>query len=68
MFGSKQAKEERLAREAALLEQQQEVSVAELAEEIGVPRSTVWRDLTDLEDRGVLLQEDNGKLSLFRRR
>lgn len=67
MFGSKQAKEERLAREAALLEQQ-ERSVADLAEEIGVPRSTIWRDLTDLEDRGILLQEDNGKLSLFRRR
>jgi DNA-binding transcriptional ArsR family regulator len=68
MFGSKQAKEERLAREAALLEQQQEVSVAELAEEIGVPRKTIYSDLAALEEQGILLQEHAGKVSLFRHR
>jgi len=68
MFGSKQAKAERLAREAALLEQRQEISVAELAREIGVPRKTIYSDLAALEEQGILLQEQAGKVSLFRRR
>lgn len=40
-----------------------------LARTLGVPRSTVMRDLPALEERGTLLAEDRrGRLSLFRRR
>jgi DNA-binding IclR family transcriptional regulator len=40
-----------------------------LARLLGVPRSTVHRDLPALEERGTLLMEDGrGFLSLFRRR
>jgi DNA-binding IclR family transcriptional regulator len=40
-----------------------------LARMLGVPRSTVMRDLPALEDRGTLLSEDRrGRLSLFQRR
>jgi DNA-binding IclR family transcriptional regulator len=40
-----------------------------LARILGVPRSTVMRDLPALEKRGTLLAEDGrGRLSLFRRR
>ncbi len=40
-----------------------------LARLLGVPRSTVQRDLPALEERGTLLMEDErGFLSLFRRR
>jgi len=68
MFGSKQGKDERLEQEVALLEQQP-LRPAQIAERIGVPRSTVMRDLPDLEDRGVLLQEEeDGRLSIFQRR
>lgn len=40
-----------------------------LAQLLGVPRSTVQRDLPALEERGTLLMEDDrGLLSLFHRR
>ena len=40
-----------------------------LARLLGVPRSTVQRDLPALEEQGTLLMEDErGALSLFRRR
>lgn len=40
-----------------------------LAQLLGVPRSTVQRDLPALEERGTLLVEDDrGLLSLFHRR
>ena len=68
MFGSKDGKIERLEQEVELLEAEA-LRPAQLAERLGVPRSTVMRDLPDLEDRGVLLQEDDdGRLSIFGRR
>lgn len=68
MFGNKQDKKLRLDQYAALLQENPELSQAELAKLLGVPRSTVGRDLLELEERGVYLQENDGKLSLFRRR
>ncbi len=42
---------------------------AQLARLLGVPRSTVLRDLPALEEQGTLLMEDErGLLSLFRKR
>lgn len=41
------------------------LSQAELARSLGVPRSTMMRDLPLLEDRGILLQEDAAKISIF---
>ena len=68
MFGSKQGKEERLKQAIALLEEEP-LLPAQIAARLGVPRSTVMRDLPELEDRGVLLQEEvDGRLSIFRRR
>jgi len=41
---------------------------AQLAAKLGVPRSTVLRDLPELDESGVKLDEDeHGKLRLFRR-
>ncbi len=67
MFGSKQSKQQRLNQEIELLETYGELSVAELADQLGVPRKTIYSDLPELEARGVLLQEDNGRLSIFRK-
>jgi DNA-binding IclR family transcriptional regulator len=45
------------------------VRPSQLARLLGVPRSTVLRDLPALEEEGTLLMEDErGLLSLFRRR
>ena len=45
------------------------VRPSHLARLLGVPRSTVLRDLPALEEEGTLLMEDErGLLSLFRRR
>ena len=64
MFGSKEGKVERLEEEMELL-QQEALSPAQLADRLGVPRSTVLRDLPMLEERGFLLQEDEtGKISI----
>lgn len=65
MFGSKQGKEARLDREVELLEQHEELTVAQLAEKVGVPRKTIYSDLADQEARGVLLQEEDGKVSIY---
>jgi len=68
MFGSKDGKVDRLEQEVELLEAEA-LRPAQIAERLGVPRSTVMRNLPDLEDRGVLLQEDDdGRLSIFGRR
>ena len=68
MFGSKEGKVDRLEQEIELLEGEA-LLPAQIAERLGVPRSTVMRDLPELEDRGVLLQEDeDGRLSIFARR
>lgn len=65
MFGSKREKVERLAQYVKLL-QDEMLSPAQLAERLGVPRSTVLRDLPRLEEQGIFLEEDeNGKLRLF---
>lgn len=67
MFGNKQAKQERLAQYQDLLSAE-ELTAAQLAARLGVPRSTVLRDLPCLEEQGVQLEEAAcGKLRLFRR-
>jgi predicted ArsR family transcriptional regulator len=67
MFGSKQHKHERLAQYEVLLRDEPR-SAAQLAAELGVPRSTVLRDLPELEERGLRLVEDEyGGLQLLRR-
>ena len=65
MFGSKQARQERLRRAVALLAAHGELSPTELADRLGVHRKVVYGDLVALENAGVYLQEHNGKLSLF---
>lgn len=65
MFGSKQGKQERLEREIAILMAEGELSVAELAQRIGVPRKTIYSDLVALNDQGIWLQEDGGKISIY---
>lgn len=68
MYGSKQDKARRLERLEQLLREasvSQPLTLSQLADRLGVPRSTVLRDLPCLEDRGVLVQEDaQGGLSL----
>jgi DNA-binding IclR family transcriptional regulator len=67
MFGSKQGKQERLGQYEQLLGED-ELSQAEIARRLGVPRSTVMRDLAELDDQGVLIEEDEeGKVRLSRR-
>jgi DNA-binding IclR family transcriptional regulator len=67
MFGSKQGKQERLGQYVELLGGE-ELSQAELARRLGVPRSTVMRDLVDLEEQGVQVEEDSeGRVRLSRR-
>ncbi len=66
MFGNKQAKQERLERMARAIEQQPDITQAELARQMGMPRSTVKRDLPALEQAGIMLAEDErGRLTLF---
>lgn len=67
MFGSKQGKRDRLEQYEELL-REGDLSQAQLAQRLGVPRSTVLRDLVDLEERGIQLEEsEDGRLRLFRR-
>jgi predicted DNA-binding transcriptional regulator YafY len=67
MFGSKAEKEQRLARIVALLERRGALSQAEIAQLLGVPRSTILRDLPELEARRIYLHEDDqGRVSLAR--
>lgn len=67
MFGSKHEKRKRLQQYATLLSDQP-LTAAELASRLGVPRSTVIRDLPLLEEHGILLCEDmKGRLYLFQR-
>ena len=66
MFGSKQGKEERLEQEVEILISEGEMSVAELAERVGVPPKTIYSDLTALDNNGVRLQEYKGKIGVYR--
>ena len=67
MFGNKREKQERLDQYAAMLGEQA-LSQAEMAKRLGVPRSTVMRDLTDLDDQGIQLEEDaQGHVRLSRK-
>ncbi|MBN1977392.1 MAG: helix-turn-helix domain-containing protein [Anaerolineae bacterium] len=70
MFGNKQAKRERLEYMADVIEQYpQGISQSKLARRMGIPRSTVKRDLPTLEQAGILLAEDErGRLSMFKRK
>ena len=65
MFGSKQSKQERLAQEVEMLITKGEMSVAELAERVGVPPKTIYSDLVALDNSGVRLQEYKGKISVY---
>jgi predicted DNA-binding transcriptional regulator YafY len=66
MFGSKHGKQERLAQYETLL-RQEALTQAQLAMRLGVPRSTVSRDLLDLHAAGVPIEEDErGRLRISR--
>lgn len=65
MFGNKADKSRRLARLTQLIRDADGVTQAHLARELEVPRSTVYKDLATLEARGVLLAEDDGRLTFF---
>jgi len=69
MFGSKKEKEARLTKLMELVEQNPEqFTPKDLARLAQTARSTITRDLAALEERGVLLAEDErARLSLFRR-
>jgi len=65
MFGNKQVKLDRLQRIVEELHRHPAGLIqSELAARLSVPSSTIVRDFPLLEDRGVLLQEDAGKLNL----
>lgn len=67
MFGSKQGKQDRLAQYEKLLDAEA-LTPAQIAARLGLPRSTVLRDLPELEEQGVRLEEEeSGRLRLFRR-
>jgi DNA-binding IclR family transcriptional regulator len=70
MARGRQANQDRLAQYPGLVTQYPDgVRPSQLAQDLGVPRSTVMRDLPTLEESGVLLVEDpKGRLSLFGRR
>lgn len=65
MFGTKQEKANRLQEIIELLRVHHELTVAQIAAYLGVPRSTIWRDLLVLEERGIRLEEYDGKFSLY---
>ena len=69
MFGNKQAKQQRLEQMASVIERHPDITQAELARQMKMPRSTVKRDLLAMEQAGILLTEDAlGRLSFFGRR
>jgi predicted DNA-binding transcriptional regulator YafY len=66
MFGSKHGKQERLAQYETLL-RQEALTPTQIAARLGVPRSTVSRDLLDLDAAGVPIEEDErGRLRISR--
>jgi DNA-binding IclR family transcriptional regulator len=66
MARGRRANQDRLAQYPELVAKYPDgVHPSQLARELGVPRSTVMRDLPTLEESGVLLAEDaQGRLSL----
>lgn len=69
MFGDKRQKQKRLERIAELTTGEEGITRAQLARRLGVHRSTIGRDLLHLEERGILLAEDDaGRLRFFGRR
>jgi predicted DNA-binding transcriptional regulator YafY len=65
MFGNKQEKRARLVREIALFHEQDEISIEEMARQIGVDRATIEKDLVSLDAAGVVLHEGRrGRLGL----
>lgn len=63
MFGSKQAKQHRHQRIIELFTHYPAgLSMVQLATLIGVPHTTIMRDLPDLEDQGIFLDECDGRL------
>ena len=67
MFGTKQAKRERQRAIFLLLQSEGSMTASEIAERLRVPRSTIYRDLPDLDARNIQLDEDAaGRLSISR--
>lgn len=66
MFGSKQAKEERLKQMVKFIEQRGEVTQREIARALGVSEDTIADDLVTLETRRILLCQRGQKISLFK--
>jgi DeoR/GlpR family transcriptional regulator of sugar metabolism len=65
MFGTKQTKRQRLQHIVEELSYHPDgLTQIELAMRLGVPSSTIARDLPLLEDRGIYLQEYAGRISL----
>lgn len=64
MFGSKQAKQERLQQLKGILEIK-EAGASELARTLGVSRFTVMDDIATLEKDGAKVCEHKGKFSLL---
>jgi DeoR/GlpR family transcriptional regulator of sugar metabolism len=68
MFGNKREKQERLQRIGTVLKQENSgISQSELAQLLGVARSTILKDLAILQEKaGILAAEDeNGRLYWF---
>ena len=68
MFGNKQKKVRRLLKIGKILRQsQQGISQADLARELGVSPSTIYKDLAVIqEETGILpAEDDDGRLHWF---
>ena len=65
MFGSKKAKQARLAQEVQVIRQRGEVTQVELAHAVGTSVDTVEDDLVTLEDQNVKLCQKGQKISLL---
>jgi len=64
MFGTKEQKRERLFQLVEMVQAHPGISQAKLARVLGVNRSTILRDLAELEEMGIRLWEDAGRLYL----
>ena len=67
MFGSKKAKQARLAQEVQVIRQRGEVTQVELARAVGTSVDTVEDDLVALEEQNVKLCQKGQKISLLER-